>query len=139
MRGLQSTIISIKTYFVFVYKPAYSHIHVYWITILSQQVSVYGGVAQRVGRLTRNVEVVGPSPTLSKKLNPYWLVLVGSRNGFERDFTIELKKIEGLCRRLTYKSNKPPSLNIVKTKRKLPHLSFFLMLFYFLKLVVFYI
>ena len=28
---------------------------------------------------------------LSKKLYPYCLVLVGSRNGFERDVTIELK------------------------------------------------
>ena len=51
------------------------------------------GVAQWVARLTRSVEVVGSSPfndpvvSLSKKLYPYWLVLVGSRNGFERDFT----------------------------------------------------
>jgi len=30
-------------------------------------------------------------PTLRKKLFPYCLVLVGYRNGFERDFTIELK------------------------------------------------
>ena len=29
--------------------------------------------------------------SLSKKLHPYCLVLVGSRNGFERDITIELK------------------------------------------------
>jgi len=29
--------------------------------------------------------------SLSKTLYPYCLVLVGSRNGFERDFTIELK------------------------------------------------
>ena len=27
---------------------------------------------------------------------PYCLVLIGSRNGFERDFIIELKLIEGL-------------------------------------------
>jgi len=33
---------------------------------------------------------------LSKTLYPYCLVLVDSRNGFERDFTIELKLIEGL-------------------------------------------
>jgi len=33
---------------------------------------------------------------LSKKLYSYCLVLVGSRNGFERDFTIKLKYIEGL-------------------------------------------
>ena len=32
-----------------------------------------------------------PVVSLSKKLYPYCLVLVGSRNGFERDFTIELK------------------------------------------------
>ena len=31
-----------------------------------------------------------PVVSLSKKLNPYCVVLVGSRNGFERDFTIEL-------------------------------------------------
>jgi len=37
-----------------------------------------------------------PVVSLSKKLYPYWLVLVGSRNGFESDFTIELKQIEGL-------------------------------------------
>ena len=29
--------------------------------------------------------------SLSKKLYPYCLVLVGSRNGFERDVKIELK------------------------------------------------
>jgi len=29
--------------------------------------------------------------SLSKKLDPYHLVLVGSRNRFERDFTLELK------------------------------------------------
>jgi len=32
-----------------------------------------------------------PVVYLGKKLNSYCLVLVGSRNGFERDFTIELK------------------------------------------------
>ena len=32
-----------------------------------------------------------PIVSLSKKLFPYCLVLVGYRNGFERDFTIELK------------------------------------------------
>ena len=44
------------------------------------------------------VEVVGSSPIKGlrcfieqEKLYPYCLVLVGSRNGFERDFTIELK------------------------------------------------
>ena len=56
-----------------------------------------GGVAQRVARLTRNVEVVGSSPIkgprcfLHKKLYPYCLVLVDSRNGFARDVTIKLK------------------------------------------------
>jgi len=52
------------------------------------------GVAHWVERLTCNVEVVGSSPIkgpLSKKLYPYCLVLVCSRNGFEHDFTIELK------------------------------------------------
>jgi len=29
--------------------------------------------------------------SLSKKLYPYYLILVGSRNRFERDFTIKLK------------------------------------------------
>jgi len=43
------------------------------------------------------MEIVGSSPikapvvSLSKKLYTYCLVLVGSRNGVERDFTIELK------------------------------------------------
>ena len=32
-----------------------------------------------------------PVVSLSKKLYPCCLVLVSSRNGFERDFTIELK------------------------------------------------
>ena len=59
-------------------------------------------MAQWVARLSRHVEVVGSSPikgpvvSLSKKLYPYCLVLVGSRNGFERDFTIKVKIIEGL-------------------------------------------
>jgi len=34
--------------------------------------------------------------SLSKKLYPYCLVLAGSRNGFEHDFTIVLNQIEGL-------------------------------------------
>jgi len=47
----------------------------------------WGGGAQWVARLTRNVEVVGSSPTkgppcLLEKLYLYWLVLVGSRNRF---------------------------------------------------------
>ena len=51
---------------------------------------VRGGVAQWVARLTRNVEIVGraqsnaPVVSLSKKLYPYCLVLVGSRNEFVR-------------------------------------------------------
>ena len=59
-------------------------------------------MAHWVARLTCNVEVVGSSPikgpvvSLSKRLYTYCLVLVGSSNGFEREFTIELKKIEGL-------------------------------------------
>ena len=36
--------------------------------------------------------------SLSKKRYHYCLVLDGSRNGFERDFTIELKSIEGLMK-----------------------------------------
>ena len=48
-------------------------------------------------RLTLNVEVMGSSPikglvvSLSKTLYPYCLVLVGSKNRFKRDITIELK------------------------------------------------
>ena len=34
--------------------------------------------------------------SLIKKLYPYCLVLVDSRNGFERDFKIELKQSKGL-------------------------------------------
>jgi len=34
--------------------------------------------------------------SLSKKLYHYCIVLVGFWNGFESDFTIELKSIEGL-------------------------------------------
>jgi len=34
--------------------------------------------------------------SLSKKLYYYCLVLVGSRNGLERDFKIEFKQIEDL-------------------------------------------
>ena len=50
-----------------------------------------GGMAQWVASLT-NVLVVNSSRiSKSQKLYPYCLVLVGSRNRFERDFTIELK------------------------------------------------
>ena len=54
-------------------------------------------VTQWVARLTRNLEVVGSSPIKAPRCFleqetycPYCLVLVGSRNGFARDFTIEL-------------------------------------------------
>ena len=56
-----------------------------------------GGVEQWVARLTRNVEFEGSSPikatvvSLSKKFYHCCLLLVGSRNGFKRDITIELK------------------------------------------------
>ena len=52
---------------------------------------------QLVARLTCNVRSLVRAPSkapivyLSKKLYPYCLVLVGARNRFERDFTIELK------------------------------------------------
>ena len=55
-------------------------------------------MAQWVARLTRHVEVVGSSPikgprcSIEQETNyPYCLVLVGSRNGFKRGFTIKLK------------------------------------------------
>ena len=61
-------------------------------------------MAQWIARLTRDrwIPVSGPpAVSLSKKLYSHCLVLVGSRNGFERDlhkqiiarFTIELKQI----------------------------------------------
>ena len=56
------------------------------------------GAAWRSGlHLTRYVEVVGSSPIkgphsfFEQETLPLCLVLIGSRNGFERDFTIELK------------------------------------------------
>ena len=63
---------------------------------ISQEI-LSNGVAQLVARLTRNVEVVGSSYSkapvvfFGKKLYTCCLVLVGSMNGFERDFIIELK------------------------------------------------
>ena len=51
-------------------------------------------MAQWVARLTRNVEVVGLSPIKGPRCfleQENCLVLVGSRNGFELDFTIQLK------------------------------------------------
>ena len=59
-------------------------------------------MGQWVARLSHNVSVVDSSPSkdpvvsLSKKHYPYCLVLVGSSNGFERDFTIELNKLRAL-------------------------------------------
>ena len=47
---------------------------------------------QKGGIDTSNTPVV----SLSNNHYPYCLVLVGSRNGFERGFTIELKQSEGL-------------------------------------------
>jgi len=48
-----------------------------------------------------------PVVTLSKKFYPYCLVLVGSRNRFERNFTIKLKQIEGLMEDWLKMSNRP--------------------------------
>ena len=68
-----------------------------WTFLMSTYSSFPYFVAQWVARLTRNVEVVGSSPIKKPPLfpwarnYPYCFVLVGSRNGFERDFTIELK------------------------------------------------
>jgi len=39
---------------------------------------------------------MAPVVSLSKKLYSYCLVLVGSRNGFNRDFIIKLKKLRAL-------------------------------------------
>ena len=61
------------------------------------KIHLRGGVGQWVACLTRNVEVGVQAPSkalvvsLSKKLYPYFLVLVGFRNAFKRDFTIKLK------------------------------------------------
>ena len=61
--------------------------------------------------VTRRSWVRVPSKTpvvsLSKKQYPYCLVLVGSRNGFERDFTIELNKVRALWK-IDLMSNKSP-------------------------------
>ena len=56
-------------------------------------------ILQWVARLTQNLSVAGYKQTppkahivsLSKKLYPHCLALVGSRNGFELDFTVKLK------------------------------------------------
>ena len=59
-------------------------------------------MTQWVAPLTRNVEAVGsrlikgPVVSLSKKLYPYCLILLDSRNEFERDIKIELNSIENL-------------------------------------------
>ena len=55
-----------------------------------------GGVVQWVARLSRNVEVVGSSFIKGHRCFLYCLVLVDSSNGFERDFTIELKSTVGV-------------------------------------------
>ena len=61
----------------------------------SSQLKRSQGVAQWVAHLTNNVEVVGLSPIKGPHCflvqETYCLVLVDSRNGFERDFTIKLK------------------------------------------------
>jgi len=63
------------------------------LTLCHSLTTYKGGVAQWVARLTRNVRVSSKAPvvSLSTKLYPYCLVLVGHRNGFEPIFTIELK------------------------------------------------
>ena len=54
-------------------------------------------MAQWVARLTPNRSLWDRTPSkapvfpLGKKLYPHCLVLVGSRNGFEHEFTIKLK------------------------------------------------
>jgi len=59
-----------------------------------------GGVAQKVKRLTRNRSIRAPSKatafSYSKKLYPLCSVLVGSRNGFEGQYPIELTKLRAL-------------------------------------------
>ena len=60
-------------------------------------------VTVKVIRLYRNRLVA--SLYHIKNLYPHCLVLVGSRNGFKRDFTIELNEIEGLA---VDWPNKPP-------------------------------
>ena len=59
------------------------------IFLCRQEIVAFKGLW--VARLTRNVEVLLPVSLSKKKLHPYCLVLVSSRNRFERDFTIELK------------------------------------------------
>ena len=74
-----------------------------WVARPTRNVEVVGSMTRNVGvvgLMTRNVGVVGSSPikvppppnvSLINKLYPYCLVLVGSRNGFECAFTLELK------------------------------------------------
>ena len=82
-------------------------------------------MAQWVARLTRNLEVVGSSPSkppvvsLSKKLYYCCLELVGSRNRFEGDFTIELKEIRTFWK-IDLNVKQAVLLIIVKTKAKQP-------------------
>ena len=62
-----------------------------------------------VARLTRNGEGVGSGPIkapppprcfLKQETLPYCLVLFGTKNGCERDFTIELNKLRALSKTL---------------------------------------
>jgi len=50
-----------------------------------------GGVTKRVARLTRNRSVVisNPNDSLSKTINTHCLVVVGSRNGFKREYNVK--------------------------------------------------
>ena len=54
----------------------------------------------------QRIRTIPPSkvPIISfiKNSYPHCLVLVRSRNGFERDFTMELKQIEGLIEDLNF-------------------------------------
>ena len=57
---------------------------------------MYSNISVYLSWCNRNRSVVGLNPTkdhytLSKKLYHHCLVQVGSRNGFERDFIVELK------------------------------------------------
>ena len=59
-----------------------------------------------------------PVVSLRRKLYPYCLVLVGSRNGFERDSTIELNKLRALWK-IDLNVKYAHSFNIVQTKRRI--------------------
>ena len=57
---------------------------------------------------TRNVEGLGSSAIkcprcfLKQETLPYCLVMFGTKNGFERDFTIELNRLRALSKTLVY-------------------------------------